>query len=54
MVSTAQQIGIIALFIIGAYILSRLLNKGEEDDYDKLYGEILNSDKHKVKGRFEE
>ena len=48
-----QEIGIIAFFIIAAIIISRLLKK-EDREFERVYSDILNSDKYKVKGRFEE
>lgn len=51
--TATQGIGIIALFVLGIMILARLLKK-EDKEFEKVYSDILNSDKYKVKGRFEE
>lgn len=53
MLTTTQQIGIIAVFAIAAFIISKLMRK-DDGSYEKAYTEILTSDKHKVKGRFED
>lgn len=48
-----QKVGIVVMFAISAYLLSRMLNR-EEDKIETVYSKILNSDECKVKGRFEE
>ena len=46
-------IGIYAL--VGLYILYKLFFRKSpyQDEYEKLYNEILNSDKYKVKGQYD-
>ena len=39
--------------ILGLIILKRFLLRRADKDYDKLYGEILTSDKYKVKGQYD-
>ena len=41
--------------IVGLYILYRLFFKKNphQDEYERLYNEILNSDKYKVKGQYD-
>lgn len=53
MFTTTQEIGIIAFFVIAVFVISRFLKK-DKGSYEKAYMEILNSEKYKVKGRFEE
>lgn len=46
----------ISLYIlVGLYFLYRLFFRKNpyQDDYEKLYNEILNSDKYKVKGQYD-
>ena len=48
---------IIAIYIgVGIYILYKLLFKKTkfEEDYEKLYNDILTSDKYKVKGQYDD
>jgi len=48
---------IIAIYIgVGIYILYKLLFKKTkfEEDYEKMYNDILTSDKYKVKGQYDE
>ena len=46
-------IGIYAL--VGLYMLYKIFFRKNpyQDEYEKLYNEILNSDKYKVKGQFD-
>ena len=41
--------------VIGLYFLYRLFFRKNpyQEEYEKLYNKILNSDKHKVKGQYE-
>ncbi|MBI2108229.1 hypothetical protein HYX09_00045 [Candidatus Woesearchaeota archaeon] len=41
---------------IGLYVLYKLLLRKDkfEEDYDKLYNDILTSDKYKVKGQYDD
>ena len=41
--------------LVGLYMLYRLLFRKSpyQDEYEKLYNEILNSDKYKVKGQYD-
>jgi len=48
---------IIMIYIgVGIYILYKLLFKKTkfEEDYEKLYNDILTSDKYKVKGQYDD
>ena len=48
---------IIAIYIgVGTYILYKLLFRKTkfEEDYEKMYNDILTSDKYKVKGQYDE
>ena len=48
---------IIAIYIgVGIYILYKLLFKKTkfEEDYEKMYNDILTSDKYKVKGQYDD
>lgn len=48
---------IIAIYIgVGIYILYKLLFRKTkfEEDYEKLYNNILTSDKYKVKGQYDD
>ncbi len=48
---------LIGIYIaVGLYILLKFFLKKSkfEEDYDKLYNEILTSDKYKVKGQYDE
>ena len=48
---------IIAIYIgVGIYILYKLLFRKTkfEEDYEKMYNDILTSDKYKVKGQYDE
>ena len=52
----AIKVVISVIYIIaGAYILYFFLYRKNplKDEYEKLYNEILNSDKHKIKGQFD-
>ena len=47
---------LITIYVLaGLYILYRLFfrKNSYQDDYEKLYNEILTSDKHKVKGQYD-
>ena len=50
-----NQFALLAISAIAGYILYRLFSMGgsSESKYDKELEKILNSEKHKVKGRFE-
>ena len=41
--------------LVTLYILYKILFRKNpyQDEYDRLYNEILNSDKHKVKGQYD-
>jgi len=41
--------GILLAILIG---LSRYILKKQNSEYDKMYNELLTSDKHKVKGQY--
>ena len=48
---------IIAIYIgVGIYILYKLLFRKTkfEEDYEKMYNDILTSDKYKVKGQYDD
>lgn len=47
---------LIAIYaVVGVYILYKMFFKKNpyQEEYEKLYNEILNSDKHKVKGQYD-
>ncbi|MFO8015594.1 MAG: hypothetical protein R6U32_00670 [Candidatus Woesearchaeota archaeon] len=48
-----QEIGIAALAVTAVLLLRKLWGK-RDDEFERMYNEILTSDKYKVKGRFEE
>ena len=52
-INKAVLIAIYAL--VGLYILYRLLFRKNpyQEEYERLYNEILTSDKHKVKGQYD-
>lgn len=50
-----KTVMIILYILVGVYLLYRLLFKRDQlqEEYEKLYNKILNSEEYKVKGQYE-